>query len=110
MRGKAQERQREAEEERKAEESIKRAKEDMISKLKGRLGLQAIKNVLQKQNVLVDDNNLPNERKEEAKSKKMKLSNELVLKLFIDNFKELATLTQVKSACIKCQKIKRASP
>jgi hypothetical protein len=40
----------------------------------------------------------------------MKLTNELVLKLFIDNFKELATLAQVKSACIKCQKIKRASP
>jgi hypothetical protein len=50
---KAQERQREAEEERKAEESIRRAKEDMVSKLKGRLGLQAIKNVLGKQNVLV---------------------------------------------------------
>jgi hypothetical protein len=40
----------------------------------------------------------------------MKLTNELVLKLFIDNFKELATLAQVKSACIKCQKLKRASP
>ena len=107
---KAQERQREAEEERKAEESIKRAKEDMVSKLKSSLGLKTIKSVLQKQSMLVDDNNLPNEKKEEAKSKKMKLSNELVLKLFIDNFKELASLTQVKSACIKCQKIKRASP
>ena len=53
MRVKAQERQREAEEERKAEENIKRAKEDMVSKLKDRLGLQAIKNVLGKQNVLV---------------------------------------------------------
>jgi hypothetical protein len=52
---KAQERQREAEEEKKAEESIRRAKEDMVSKLKGRLGLQAIKNVLGKQNVLVKD-------------------------------------------------------
>jgi hypothetical protein len=52
---KAQERQREAEEEKKAEESIRRAKEDMVSKLKGRLGLQAIKNVLRKQNVLVKD-------------------------------------------------------
>lgn len=47
------ERQREAEEERKAEENIKRAKEDMVSKLKSRLGLQTIKNVLGKQNVLV---------------------------------------------------------
>jgi hypothetical protein len=116
---KALELQREAEEERKAQENIKKAKEDMVSKLKSRLGLQTIKNVLQKQNVQVrgevaenksEDKGLPSERKEEAKSKKMKLTNELVLKLFIDNFKELATLAQVKSACIKCQKIKRASP
>jgi hypothetical protein len=45
---KALEMQREAEEERKAEENIKKAKEDMVSKLKSRLGLQTIKNVLQK--------------------------------------------------------------
>ena len=111
--------QREAEEERKAEENIKRAKEDMVSKLKSRLGLQTIKNVLKKQNMQVkneeeenkiDDKNLPPEGRVENKNKKMKLTNELVLKLFIDNFKELATLAQVRSACIKCQKIKRASP
>ena len=57
----------------------------------------------------IDDKNLSSEGRIENKNK-MKLTNELVLKLFIDNFKELATLAQVRSACIKCQKIKRASP